>query len=213
MIESKPWQWERNTEDRWREPSEESYYFVARWRRLGFGCILDLGCGVGRHALFFAENGFTVDAFDLAEDGLAELGQALAGRDLPVRIRLGDMQRLPYPDVAFDGIYAYHAIYHTDTQGIKAVFAEMERVVRPGGEILLTLNSKNNPSFRNPKHRRIDANTLVKRDGPEAGIPHYYADAEAIRALAAPFKIIGLRQVEDIREEGSSIHYFVHLKK
>src|SRR5260370_4969461 len=32
--------------------------------------VLDLGCGVGRHALFFAEHGFAVEAIDGAAAGL-----------------------------------------------------------------------------------------------------------------------------------------------
>jgi tRNA/tmRNA/rRNA uracil-C5-methylase (TrmA/RlmC/RlmD family) len=32
--------------------------------------VLDLGCGVGRHALLFAENGFVVEAVDGAAAGL-----------------------------------------------------------------------------------------------------------------------------------------------
>src|SRR5438270_10860865 len=31
--------------------------------------VLDLGCGVGRHALFFAEHGFAVEAIDGAAAG------------------------------------------------------------------------------------------------------------------------------------------------
>jgi tellurite methyltransferase len=34
--------------------------------------VLDLGCGVGRHALFFAEHGFAVEAIDGAAAGRAQ---------------------------------------------------------------------------------------------------------------------------------------------
>jgi tellurite methyltransferase len=36
----------------------------------GARAALDLGCGVGRHALFLAEAGFAVEAFDGSETGL-----------------------------------------------------------------------------------------------------------------------------------------------
>ena len=44
---------------------------------------LDLGCGVGRHALLFARLGFDTTAIDLAEQGVAEVRRKVARIDLP----------------------------------------------------------------------------------------------------------------------------------
>src|SRR5690348_16312143 len=44
--------------------------------------VLDLGCGVGRHALFFAEHGFAVEAIDGAAAGLDFACHEAAARGL-----------------------------------------------------------------------------------------------------------------------------------
>ena len=48
---------------------------------------LDLGCGVGRHALLFARLGFDVSAVDLAEAGLAEVRRGAEAEGLTIDAR------------------------------------------------------------------------------------------------------------------------------
>jgi cyclopropane fatty-acyl-phospholipid synthase-like methyltransferase len=45
--------------------------------------VLDLGCGVGRHALLFAEHGFGVEAINGAIAGLDFARREAASRGLP----------------------------------------------------------------------------------------------------------------------------------
>jgi ubiquinone/menaquinone biosynthesis C-methylase UbiE len=52
------------------------------------------------------------------------------------------MKELPYKDESFDCILAYHVISHTDTQGIKRILKELNRVLRKSGEFFITLCSK-----------------------------------------------------------------------
>jgi 2-polyprenyl-3-methyl-5-hydroxy-6-metoxy-1,4-benzoquinol methylase len=50
--------------------------------------VLDLGCGVGRHALLFAEHGFAVEAIDGATAGLDFARREAAARAKPTRYPL-----------------------------------------------------------------------------------------------------------------------------
>ncbi|HOO76209.1 MAG TPA: hypothetical protein PLS66_13005, partial [Tepiditoga sp.] len=62
---SKAWDWKEVKDKIWYEPSEESYYLLKRWQN--FNTFLDLGCGLGRHSVLFAENNFETYALDLSE--------------------------------------------------------------------------------------------------------------------------------------------------
>ncbi|HWQ61424.1 MAG TPA: class I SAM-dependent methyltransferase [Negativicutes bacterium] len=213
MLQSQPWRWDEVTDTKWQQPAPEIYALAERWRRDGRNIVLDLGCGLGRHSLFLATEGFVVDAFDLSEIGVAVLTKAANERCLPIEARVGDMKALPYRDQDFDAIVAFNVIYHADRQGVEQVIAEIRRVLDDSGEVFLTLISKQNPSFSDPTNRVIDANTMIKTSGHEADVPHYYADEAEVRRLLAGFKILSIAHVEEIGNNGRSCHYFILAQK
>ena len=213
-MKSVAWNWDKRAEDsRWQEPAQEVYYLAERWRAQGRSRFLDLGCGLGRHALFFARRGFVVDAFDLSESGIAALVQAACEQQLPIRTRVGDMLTLPYDAEAFDCLVAFHAIYHTNRTGLEQVIAEIRRVLSPGGEFFVTFNSIRNPSFSRATNETLEPNTIQPTEGREAGIPHYYVDEAEVRRLLAGFEFVRFTQVEEIRIDHSSWHYYVLAQK
>ena len=60
MVESKAWNWSKASKlDIWKEPSIESYHLLNRWNKQMKKDFLDLGCGIGRHTILFAQKGFT----------------------------------------------------------------------------------------------------------------------------------------------------------
>ena len=211
MVESKPWNWDVVSDERWNNPSEDVYYYVHRWKELGYRDLLDLGCGLGRNSILFSQNGFNVYAFDLSQTAIAKLEENSEKLGLGIHTKLGDMLNLPYQDSSFDCILAYHVISHTDTEGMKKIIREIGRVLRKNGEFYFTLCSKE--GFRDPiKGQMIDANTVVKLEEPERGIPHFHADLEDIKDLFSGFKFEKIRHIQDIFENMSSYHYFVLVK-
>jgi ubiquinone/menaquinone biosynthesis C-methylase UbiE len=71
-------------------------------KALGTQHVLDLGCGVGRHALLFAEHGFTVEAIDGAAAGLDFACREAVARGLRISLRQADADALPFADESFD---------------------------------------------------------------------------------------------------------------
>jgi SAM-dependent methyltransferase len=107
--------------------------------------VLDLGCGGGRHAFAVYRKGAHVVALDHNADEVAavrgmfaamdQAGEAPAGATaLAVR---GDAYALPFADDSFDRIIAAEVLEHLpeDTRAI----AELQRVLRPGGLIAVTV--------------------------------------------------------------------------
>ena len=89
---------------------------------------------------------------------------------------------------------------------------ESKRVLKPTGEIYLTLLSKSSPSFTDPRSKVIDGNTRLKMEEDGSVLPHYYVGQTDIEELLSGFSIIRIRQIQDIYAGGSSWHYFVHAR-
>ncbi len=213
MIESKEWNWSKVTTDIWSIPSEDVYYYLARWGSLNFTTFLDMGCGLGRHSLLFAANGFETYGVDLSEYALLELKEKAKKKKVTVETQVGDINKLPYEAEKFDCLLAYHVISHTDTDGIEGVVGEIRRVLRPGGEFFVTLCSKRSPSYTRESNIVVDSNTIIKMEEPEVGIPHYYCELDDVRNLMEGFEVIKVRHIEDIFGGSSSWHYFIHGRK
>ena len=204
-------------EQTWLEPSVESYYLINRWQKQRKKDFLDLGCGLGRHTIQFAKAGFNTAGFDLSEESIRRTAEYAKAEKLDITLKVGDMLELPYPDASFDCILCRNVISHTDTAGMRQIVEELKRVLRPEGECYLTLGSKETWGFKQD-WPVVDENTKIRiEDGPENGIPHFYADYDLIQELFKDFKIELIYQLEDFYEKGgktlNSWHYHLLIKK
>ena len=219
MIDSKAWNWNMvkgDHEKYWQEPAIESYYVINRWLFQNKSDIIDIGCGLGRHTIQFAKAGFNTSGFDLSETSIEGTEKYAEQAGVKVDLRVGDMLNLPYGDDSFDCIYCRNVISHTDTAGMRKIVSELKRVLRKGGECYLTLGSKQTWGFQQD-WPVVDENTKIRvEDGPENGIPHFYADYDLIVDLFKDFEIVKVFQVEDFimkERTTSSYHYHVLIRK
>lgn len=101
--------------------------------------LVDIGCGIGGPARYLARRfGCVVDGLDITAP-FVEAGNkltALVGLQDAVTIVLGDGQKLPYPDMTFDGGYAQHVTMNVPDRG--AFFDEAFRVLKPGAFFAVT---------------------------------------------------------------------------
>ncbi len=172
------WGWDRAKAQKWLEPCLESDYLARRWQEKGFRTCLDHGCGPGRHAIFLARRGFRVTGFDQSETALDYLRQWAAQDGLAVETARGDMAALPLAEGGFDCAVCYNVIYHAAPAAMAQALAELGRVLRPGGELFITLLSKRAPAYENRPAGEGD--TLW-----ENGVPHTYLDYAELTALLA----------------------------
>ncbi len=100
--------------------------------------VLETGVGSGINLAYLAERvgptGF-IAGIDISERML-RLARAKAARlAVPVELREGNAARLPYRDAGFDAVLHFGGINFFSDR--RAAVAEMVRVVRPGGRILI----------------------------------------------------------------------------
>lgn len=218
---SKSWNWEllkENQKEYWRNPSEESYYLVNRWKTQDKKEFLDLGCGLGRHSILFGKNSFNVRCFDLSEEALKSTREWAEDEGLQFQYSQGDMLNLPYEDNLVDCIMCRNVISHSDTKGVKRAISEIKRILKDGGECFLTLASKQTWSFKQEEWPLLDENTRVRMDdGPEKGIPHFYVDYEEALTLFEGFEILNISHVETYYEHNgdkyNSAHFHLLIRK
>jgi ubiquinone/menaquinone biosynthesis C-methylase UbiE len=99
--------------------------------------LLDVGCGIGGPARYFAERGCQVTGIDLTDEfvHVAEVLTRLVKLDNKVRFRQASALELPFDDGSFDGAYQVHVGMNiADKVG---VFREVARVLRRGGRFAI----------------------------------------------------------------------------
>jgi SAM-dependent methyltransferase len=95
--------------------------------------ILDAGCGTGGDAVFLRRYGEVVGL-----DYAAEAAPFVADR-LPGRFARGSVLRLPFAAGSFDLVTSFDVLYHRGVPDEGAALAEVRRVLRPGGRLLIRL--------------------------------------------------------------------------
>jgi len=100
--------------------------------------VLDVPCGYGRHAIVLAGEGYDVVGLDLSEVQLAEAHRRAARTGAAPRFDQGDFRALPYPDASFDAaLNLFTSFGYLGDAGDARVLAELHRVLRPGGRLVL----------------------------------------------------------------------------
>lgn len=171
--------------------------------------ILDLGAGVGRHALWLAAQHFDVTALDAAPEGLAEIASKGGVETVEAR-----MHALPFEDGAFDHVLSWNVIYHGNEDILLRTIGEIRRVLKPGGTYLGTMLSRRRLPHEHTKAegREISRNTWVF-DSPETDKihPHYYCTAAELLALFSGFECLRLEDRE--HEKPGSFHWHLTMER
>lgn len=216
---SKAWDWSLAKKPEWLSPAPEAYYLAARWKGGGKRDFLDFGTGIGRHSLFFAEQGFAVKGFDLSQEGVETTKKRLVEHGFYGDFHVADMLHIPFPDESVDCLLAYHVITHTDTEGIEKAIGEIYRLLRKGGEAYFDVCAKWEgwyPLEPSDPHY-VDPNTRILADsGPEKGIPHFFASKEQILRLLKDFEIISLKETKELISGGKETkrhHFWALIRK
>src|ERR1700674_1449749 len=102
----------------------------------GHGEVCDMGCGPGQVARYLHNLGVKVFGLDLSPQMLEQ------ARQLSPEISFleGNMMALDFQDGRLAGIAAFYAIVNIPKESLPLVFHEMERVLQPGGLLLLAFH-------------------------------------------------------------------------
>ena len=122
---------------RWRRYIANTLVFLRDWANITpSSVVVDVGCGTGELARLLLEKNphQVIIGFDISEKMLAHAKQKLKHFD-QVRFEQASASALPIPDNAFEVVVSANA-FHYFPEPEKAL-AEIRRVLKPGGEIVI----------------------------------------------------------------------------
>ena len=185
----------------WLDPHPAVVAILPELAARGAKRALDLGCGIGRHALLLAEHGLSVEALDGSPAGLAVLRETAAARGLKLGLHEGLADALQFPDASFDYVLSWNVIHHGTLGDLGRRFGEIWRVLKPGGLLQATVLSTRDANYG--IGRAIAPGTFVRDRNEEKGHPHCYCDAPTLFGLLAGFELLTLSRQLQERRPGS----------
>jgi tellurite methyltransferase len=153
--------------------------------------VLDIGCGEGKDAVYMAEQGYSVTAFDLTENGIRKTNKLADDRGVKVDAYVDDINEF-VTDKQFDIVYSTGTVQYLFDENKQDFFRKLENITKPGGIVYINVfvekpflelppdwdieekmwrSGELFTYFANWKFERIDEVIFEDNSG---GIPHYH---------------------------------------
>lgn len=144
----------------WENANKEAAKMIA-WLQLAKGAqVLDIGCGMGRHALALADLGYSVTGMDLSHILLDEAHRH--DEEGLVEWVNGDMRELPFEAGSFDAtvnLFTSFGYFTVEEENVN-VLRHIRRVLRPNGSFIIDfLNPIYVAQTLVPRSERLDEET------------------------------------------------------
>jgi 2-polyprenyl-3-methyl-5-hydroxy-6-metoxy-1,4-benzoquinol methylase len=189
----------------WMKPEPFVVEMVESLAAAGVKRVLDLGFGVGRHAILLAKAGFEVEGIDASSNGRDFANQWAANEGVTLKLTVGDMAKLPYGDGEFDAILTWNVIYHGTMDVVQQTIDELARCLKANGHLVCSLISSRHHVFG--QGVEIEPRTFVIPGGGEREYPHHYFNRADIDRCFTAFEILRL---EDVTQK-TTTDYHWHL--
>ena len=176
------------------EPSIVAIKSIKLFKEKNIKNILELGAGLGRDTIFFAQNSIKVKALDYSPSAIKIINEKASKKGLLnyVSTKVFDIRkRLPLKDNSVEACFS-HMLYcmALSTEEIKNLNNEICRVLKPNGINIYTVRHIEDGDYKNGIH--IGEN-LYENDG---FIVHFFSE-EKIKDLSEGFNIIEIEKFEE----------------
>jgi len=149
------------------------------------GTMLEVGCGAGWELAHWARCGMNPTGLDLSAAALALAQKNFEHNGLTAEFKHGSAEELPFDDNTFDIVASLGVLHQTESTQ-KAV-SEVFRVLKPGGEAVITLYYKYSWKIFLTKFAQVNFE-FAHQDAP---ITRLY-DKKNLRELFAAFKNVDI---------------------
>ena len=176
------------------EPSLPAVKALKSFQEQNVKNIVELGAGLGRDTIFFAQNSIHVEALDYSNASIESITNKLKKLNLTefVKTKVFDVrQKLPFKDNSIEGCYSHMlycmALSNSDLENLNN---EICRILKPGGINIYTVRHTEDGDYKNGTHIGED---LYENDG---FIVHFFSK-DRVNQLAKGFEILDIEKFEE----------------
>jgi SAM-dependent methyltransferase len=101
--------------------------------------FLEVGCNWGRWCVSAVRRGYLVSGVDPSLDGIRAARFVADDLGIDAQFVVGDARSLPFEDESFDVVFSYSVFQHFTRAATLDAFAEISRVLKPGGTSLVQM--------------------------------------------------------------------------
>ena len=156
--------------------------------------IVELGAGLGRDTIFFAQNSVYVEAFDYSKKAIETIKKKAKKLNLSdfVKAKVFDVRKkLPFENNAIDACFSHMlycmALSNLDLENLNK---EIFRILKPGGINIYTARHTDDGDYKNGIHMGED---LYEND---VFIVHFFSK-DKVNQLAKGFEILDIEKFEE----------------
>lgn len=196
------------------EPAKAIKKFLTKIKQTNAKKILDLGCGIGRNAVYLAKKGYIVVGVDISDAALQTASIRTNTEKINNIVLLhSDIRSLPFPNKHFDVVFSINVLHHDKLENIQTAMNEVLRVLCLGGLGMVTLVSVKDYKFG--KGKEVEENTFELFEGThgEKGILHHFFDEHESEYLLKDFQIIQKEHITEEVEGGKNCHWYIVFQK
>ena len=176
------------------EPSIAAKQSVELFKEKNIKNIIELGAGLGRDTIFFAQNSINVKALDYSPSAIRIINEKAEKKNLTnlVSTKIFDIRKkLPFENNSIEACFS-HMLYCMALSSLELnnLNDEILRVLKPNGINIYTVRHTKDGDYKNGIHRGED---LYENDG---FIIHFFSKNK-INQLSKGFQILNIENFEE----------------
>lgn len=133
--------------------------------------ILDVGCGPGMMAYHSIAREFEFFGIDISEKMIDECNNKFR-KEKFVNFSVGKIQKLDFSDDLFDVVLCMGILEHVPKDEIECALSEINRVLKPGGQVIISLMNENSLFAWQRRVRNYLSKIIFRKDNLSQSYDH-----------------------------------------